>query len=71
MGIPWYFYTIYKKYNYENELTINAVKDYPFGLDFKSDLVKYNGIEYKNNQYTIKLFDDSKHKYYNNKKTNN
>ena len=23
MGIPWYFYTIYKKYNYENDLMIN------------------------------------------------
>ena len=23
MGIPWYFYTIYKKYNHENELTID------------------------------------------------
>lgn len=49
----------------DNELTINAVKDYPFGLDFRSDLVKHNGIEYRNNQYTIRLFNESQQKYYN------
>lgn len=49
----------------ENELTINAVKDYPFGIDLKSDLLKFKGIEYYNNNFRIKINDKSQLKYYN------
>lgn len=48
----------------ENELTINAVKDYPFGIDMKSDLLKFNGIEYHNTKFKIRITDKSQKKYY-------
>ena len=41
MGIPWYFYTVYKKYNTENDLSItqeviqNSNQEYLF-LDYNS-----------------------------------
>ena len=41
MGIPWYFYTVYKKYNTENDLTVDETTisksdiDYLF-LDYNS-----------------------------------
>ena len=34
MGIPWYFYTIYKKYNTENDLTIDEKCINDLGIEY-------------------------------------
>lgn len=55
---------IYHNQSKDGELTINLVKDYPFGIDLKSDLIKYEGIEFHNNSFEIKILNDSQEKYY-------
>jgi hypothetical protein len=47
----------------DNELTIDLVKDYPFGIDHKSDLLRFDNITYANKQFEIKIC-DSQSKYY-------
>lgn len=56
---------VYYNASKENELTIDAVKDYPFGIDYKSDLVKFNGVKYLNGNFTFQLFDKTQLAYYN------
>lgn len=58
---------VYRNHTKDGELTMDLVKDYPFGIDHKSDLFKYNGIEYTNNQYEIRITDKSLEQYYSKK----
>jgi len=54
----------YHNHSKDMELTIDLVKDYPYGIDHKSDLIKFDGIEYYNNQYEIRITDKSLLDYY-------
>lgn len=54
----------YHNHSKDMELTIDLVKDYPYGIDHKSDLFKDNNIEFHNNTYEIRLTDKSLLDYY-------
>jgi len=54
----------YHNHSKDMELTIDLVKDYPFGIDHKSDLIKFDGVEYHNNNYEIRITDKSLLEYY-------
>ena len=57
MGIPWYFYTIYKKYNYENELTINENAISKIGIDYL--FLDYNSMIHPCAQKALELTDET------------
>jgi hypothetical protein len=57
----------YHNHSKDMELTIDLVKDYPFGIDHKSDVFKDNNIEFHNNTYEIRITDKSLFEYYNKK----
>ncbi len=57
----------YHNHSKDKELTIDLVKDYPFGIDHKSDLFKDKNIEFYNNKYEIRITDKSLLNYYNKK----
>jgi 5'-3' exonuclease len=57
MGIPWYFYTIYKKYNYENDLMINenAISE----IDIEYLFLDYNSMIHPCAQRVLALTDET------------
>lgn len=57
MGIPWYFYTIYKKYNYENELTINENAISEIGIEYL--FLDYNSMIHPCAQKALELTDET------------
>jgi len=56
MGIPWYFYTIYKKYNNENELMINETAIQSLNVDYL--FLDYNSMIHPCAQQTLQCFDN-------------
>jgi len=56
----------YHNQSKDNELTIDLVKDYPFGIDHRSDLAKIEGVEYANSGYELTIMDKSQIEYYKN-----
>lgn len=55
MGIPWYFYTIYKKYNHENELMIT--QDAISEIDIEYLFLDYNSMIHPCAQQILSLCD--------------
>lgn len=55
----------YRNTSKDNELTMDLVKDYPFGIDHRSDLFKDTGIEWANSGYELTILDKSQKEYYN------
>ena len=58
MGIPWYFYTIYKKYNIENDLVIDE-------KSISTSNIDYLYLDYRiDNYYTLVLVVDYPQNYF-------
>jgi 5'-3' exonuclease len=55
MGIPWYFYNIYTKYNSENDLTIN--EEDISKLDISDLFLDYNSMIHPCSQKAIELYE--------------
>lgn len=55
MGIPWYFYNIYTKYNIENDLVIN--EDDINNLNIKDLFLDYNSMIHPCSQKEIELYE--------------
>jgi 5'-3' exonuclease len=56
MGIPWYFYTIYKKYNTENDLTVDEASISKSRIDYL--FLDYNSMIHPCAQQTLKNLSD-------------
>lgn len=57
MGIPWYFYTIYKKYNHENELMIDENTISKIGIEYL--FLDYNSMIHPCAQKILQLIDET------------
>jgi 5'-3' exonuclease len=57
MGIPWYFYTIYKKYNIENDLVIDEKSISTSNIDYL--YLDYNSMIHPCAQQTLNSIDTS------------
>ena len=53
MGIPWYFYTIYKKYNIENDLVIDEKSISTSNIDYL--YLDYNSMIHPCAQQTLHI----------------
>jgi len=60
MGIPWYFYTIYKKYNHENELMINESTISSFDIEYL--FLDYNSMIHPCAQQALSLTEETDEK---------
>jgi 5'-3' exoribonuclease 1 len=60
MGIPWYFYTIYKKYNTENDLSINPETIKNSNLEYM--FLDYNSMIHPCAQQALNLMNSSNKK---------
>ena len=56
MGIPWYFYNIYNKYNTENDLTINEQLISKLQIDYL--FLDYNSMIHPCSQQEINTNND-------------
>jgi 5'-3' exoribonuclease 2 len=57
MGIPWYFYTIYKKYNTENDLTVDEASISKSRIDYL--FLDYNSMIHPCAQQTLQNLPDN------------